>query len=141
MATREIAHVIKFPAPILVPISSAAVLTSTAIDTQGWQGIAIAFIYGAWTAGNFLPSLTECATLAGTYTAVDPTTIEWWVNGVSQGLGNAPTVLSATLQNSVIVASYTGNLRFLKGVSTSSNTPTAMIVGMLAVQGWPRESI
>jgi hypothetical protein len=139
MTTRELTHVTKVT-NLLDAAAYTATQTSAALDTQGWESAAIAFVVGVWTSGTFTPSLTESTTSGGTYTAVDPTQVEWWLNGVYQG-ATIPVVSSAATDQTIIVASYVGGTkRFIKGVATGATTPSA-VLGIIGIQGHPRESI
>src|SRR5580765_5630422 len=138
MTTRELVHHTKVT-NVLDAAAYTSTQTSSAIDTQGWESLAVAFVVGVWTSGTFTPKLTECATSGGTYTDVDVTQVEWWINGVAQG-AVVPVVSSAATDQVVIVAGYSlGTKRFVKAVATGATTPSA-ILGMVAIQSHPRES-
>jgi len=145
-ATRELGHLIRVN-HILDAGVVAATFTSTAIDTQGWESTTFIWNVGVWTAGTFTPSLKECATSGGTYTAVDNTQIEVFqvdANAKMQRLGNGSTLpvvsSTATDQTDIVFAYVGGYLRFLKAVLTGASSPSCGM-GLVCVQSHPRESV
>lgn len=157
MATKELLHVAKFY-NLLDGAVYTTTQTSAALDTLNTEAAAILIIVGAAAiTGTFTPSLTECDTLAGTYTAVDATiNQEWFINGISQGQSGGTAVipvLSVGVNNSTVIGvSYVGGTkRFLKLVMTGATTPSANFcvvgavgtlreVGPKAFTNWPAAS-
>lgn len=83
--------------------------TSSAIDLSNAQSNLIVFASGAITDGTYTPSLTECATSGGTFTAVDPSNI----------VGDT----SALTASSVRKISYIGSMQYIKTVLTATGSP------------------
>lgn len=144
MASKEILHVAKFK-NLLDGAVYTTTQTSAALDTLNTEAAAILISIGAAAiTGTFTPKLTECDTLAGSYTDVDPTlNIEWFVDGVSQGMSGGtavvPVLSVGVLNSTVIGASYVGGTkRFIKCVMTGATTPSASF-GILGAVGTLRE--
>src|SRR3982751_1168965 len=77
MASRDLVHNLK-PTSMLAPVVRTSTVLSSAIDTQGFESVIIAFHIGAFGDAAsatvfFEAELQECATVGGTYTAVADT--------------------------------------------------------------------
>ena len=77
MASRDLVHNLK-PTAMLAPVVRTSTVLSSAIDTQGFESVIIAFHIGAFGDAAsatvfFEAELQECATVGGTYTAVADT--------------------------------------------------------------------
>lgn len=86
--------------------------TGDAIDTIGYEKLAVAFNYAVITDGTFTPSLTESDTFGSGYTTVDAADIE----------GTLTAGDSANDETTVTV-SYLGSKRYVKAVITASGAP------------------
>src|SRR6266496_6111255 len=126
MASKEILHIVKFKNMLDGGVYTTT-QTSAALDTLGAEAAAVLIVVGAAAiTGTFTPKLTECDTLAGTYTDVDTTLfVEWFIDGVAQG--QTVPVLSVGVNNSLVLGvSYVGGQkRFVKLVMTGASTPSA----------------
>lgn len=106
----------------LAPISVTATNTSSSIDLQGYNSATVFVSCGVITgAANFTPSLTECATSGGTYTAV-----------AASDLIGTPT--DPLVAGAVAKFGYRGNKRFIKVVNTL-NSGTSAILSVLVLRG------
>lgn len=104
----------------LAPISVTATNTSAAIDLQGYNSSTAYILCGIITgAAVFVPSLTECATTGGTYTAV----------AAADLVNTADAALTA---GAVSKLGYRGNKRFIKVVNTLSSGTSAILSVMVA---------
>jgi len=140
MTTRELIHKLKFT-HVLDQGAQTATYTSGAIDTQNCESLLLLWDVGVWTSGTFTPKLTECTTSGGTYTDVDASQMEFYVNNAKVANAAAAVVSSAATDQVCIAISYVGGLmRFVKFVATGATTPSA-IFGVVAVQGDLRETI
>jgi len=153
LATKELTHIVKLYHLYNLTTVQAATATSNALDTLGAEAAAINCDFSDWAgAGStWTFTLTECDTLAGTYTQVGANNVEWFVEGVAQlqsvidpsATGVGPVVDSAAAghnQRSCITASYVGGTkRFLKMVATLSGTPTTAIFMFQGLLSFLRE--
>jgi hypothetical protein len=103
------------------PISRDAdtATTTTAINrtTSGSGTLVFLFSLGAATASTTLtPSFTECATLAGSYTAV-----------ANADLSATPTVFADTDDNKFQAIAYKGTQPFVKAVLTQAAHAAALV--------------
>lgn len=105
----------------VVPATLTATNTSAAIDLQGYDSATVIIQTGAiGGSGNFTPSLVECATSGGTYTAVATTDL----------IGSFTDPLAAS---SVYKIGYRGNKRYIKTVLTL-NSGTNIVAGVVVVK-------
>jgi len=106
----------------LAPIAVTATNTSAAIDLQGYNSCEVFISCGVITGSAvFVPSMTECATSGGTYTAV-----------AAADLINTPdTALTAGACSKI---GYRGNKRYVKVVNTLSSG-TSAILSVLVLRG------
>lgn len=131
---REQASNLKVAAATVNAVATGTV-TSSAIDTKGYESATVIFDIG--NSGDTLSgtvywtlSLTECATSGGSYTAVAAADI---VGGV------ASVVIDAPSEDSLAVKfGYKGNLPFIKGVATATGTHSnGTPIGIISVLGNP----
>ena len=138
MATKDLFNNIK-TAMMATPAVQTTTLTSAAVSTAGYQSAVVLFDVGNsadtlsgsvyWTL-----SLTECATLAGSYTAVAAANVI--VDGGT--LDTTSTyVIDAPLEDTIVVKfGYRGSLGFIKGVATATGThSTGTPIGIISVLG------
>lgn len=105
----------------VVPATLTATNTSAAIDLQGFDSATVIIQTGAiGGSGNFTPSLVECATSGGSYTAVATTDL----------IGSFTDPLAAS---SVYKIGYRGNKRYIKTVLTL-NSGTNIVAGVVVVK-------
>lgn len=83
--------------------------TPIEIDTRGYDAAWISFISGAITDGTFTPSVTECDTSGGTFTAVAAADLHG--------------TLAAMSASSVQSVGYKGTKRFIKANITVTGSP------------------
>ncbi len=108
----------------IAPQVQTGTLTSAAVDLTSFDAAMIVVNAGAIvTSGSVTPSLTECATSGGTYTAVAAGDI----------LGTVPAVLAA---NTTYKFSYIGTKPFIKVVLTF-NSGTSVAVAANVIEGRP----
>lgn len=144
MATRDLYNDIKTTS-ILAPINTSATVTSSAVDIQGYEGEAIAFAMGlsgdTLNGSNFWTlSLTECATVGGSYTAVAATDVI--VDGGTLGTTSTYAVNKTgggvNSDSQVVKFGYRGGLRFVKAVATKTGTMSVGTpIGIVAISGRP----
>lgn len=133
MATRSTLHIIKPTVVVAAAATTAATVTSDAVDMAGWESLEFYVEVVTWTGGVYTFSMTECDTLGGTYTAVaagDIATTAAWDGTLKTGVA----------AKSVLRAEYRGTKEFVKCVGTGTATPSANF-GVLALQGFPRDTI
>ena len=94
----------------VAPLLRTATVTGTAVDLANVIENMFVFTCGANTDGTFTPKLTECATVAGTYTDVAAADL-------------VGTALVAMAANTVQLISYIGKLEFIKPVVTVTGSP------------------
>lgn len=106
--------------------------TSAAIDTLGFDSLALLVTIGACTNGGFTFKLTECDTVGGSYTDVAAVDQVGTLPAVT--LDESPNAYSRA--GSTIGVSYVGNKRFVKVDNTVTGSPGAgIIAGVIAIQG------
>ena len=117
------------------PAVATATATSTAVDAQGFNSLAVLFDVGQ--SGDTLSGsvfwtlkLTECDTSGGSYTDV-----------AAEDLYNsaATVVIDDAAEDEVIVKfGYKGSKRFIKAVATTTGTHTnGTPLSIIAMQGHP----
>lgn len=101
----------------LIPVSSTtnATLTGPAVDTLGYESVTCILAIGAIASGSVSFTLTECATVGGTYTAVA-------ADDIIGGTAGASAVLSATTTTAQL--GYRGKKQFIKMVMAGTYTTT-----------------
>jgi len=116
------------------PQSLAATHTSDPVDLDEYNGVTVCFAIGTDShldSGDYWTlSLTECATVGGSYTAVA-------VGDLDDGETTASNIVvnSTALDGTVYKLAYIGNLRFIRGVmtETSDTGDIATIAGITAI--------
>ena len=94
---------------VLVPVARTATATSAAFDLQGFHSAVIEVSTGALTTdASVVPSLTECATSGGDFTAV----------AAADLIGSFATLTA----NSIQQVGYRGTKRYVKVVLTAADT-------------------
>lgn len=117
---------------LLAPAARTTTATSTAVDTVGFDSLAIAISIGVCTNGTFAFKLTECDTASGSYTDVAAADIQGTLPTVSDD--QSPDAYSKA--SSVILLGYVGSKEFVKVVCTVSGSPgTGIVYGVMAIQG------
>jgi len=112
-------------------IAPAAARTTTttgaAVDLAHCNGALVVFDPATITDGTHTPSVTECDTSGGTYTAV-----------AAADLIGTLAALATDVQQRV---SYIGKKQFIKGVITVTGSPsTGGVYDAVVVRGYPRKA-
>lgn len=98
--------------------------TGSEIDLAGYSSAVVVFQPGTKTDGTHTPSLTECDTSGGSFTAVSA--------------GNLSAALTALASNTAQTVGYLGTKRFIKAVVTVTGSPaTGCVFGATVVRGNP----
>lgn len=109
-----------------VSIDPAAARTTTttgnAVDLGAHNGCVVWVATGAVTDGTYTVSLTECATVGGSYTAVAAADIIPGSTG--SGANGAVIDTTAAHDNAMFFFGYRGTMEFLKVVVTVSGSPS-----------------
>ena len=126
------------PCEIGVPASKTATFTSSPVDLDISNSVTVLYIVGAASSDTLSGSvywtctLTECATVGGTYTAVAAADI---IDG-SEPATNSVVIDADGECGLTYKLGYKGDMRFLRGVMTPTGTHTyGHVLGMVAIQG------
>lgn len=111
------------PDAIALPVADRTATFTTAAVTipNGYDGILFTVIYGVIGDGTWTPSLTECATLGGTYTAV-----------AAADISGTPPVGTSAADETTGTFYYHGAHGFVKLVMTETVASTTNLIAATA---------
>lgn len=119
-------------------------VTGTAVDSAGFESVTIDICSGTITDGTHTFSLTECATVGGTYTAV---VVGDLIKGTQALVDDATLkgvgcVLDTTAahDNAGLTFGYRGIKQFIKVIATSAGTTTGGVFSASVRLGHPRHA-
>lgn len=112
------------PVSVMLPEANrTATFTSAAITIpQGFDGCLFVVYYGVIGDGTWTPSLTECATSGGAYTAV-----------AAGDISGTLTAGTSAVDERVVTFYYHGRQPFVKLVMTETVASTANVIAAIAV--------
>jgi hypothetical protein len=102
-------------------------VTGNAVDVSGAENIMVVVSTGTVTDGTHTFSLTECATLTGSYTAVAAADIV--CNSTGSSANGAILNTTATHDNAVLIFGYRGTCGYLKAICVSATCTTGAVFG------------
>lgn len=127
MATRDLKNDV-LPAASLHPAATTdGTRTGAAVDLAGYNSATVQVNVGAWTDGTHTPSLTECDTVGGSYTAV----------AAGDLIGSFTAISGTGQQNAIQSVGYKGTKQFLKAKLVTTGSTTGAVVGMSVLKGHP----
>lgn len=126
---RQLQHITKLSVPMPIAPYTAS-QTSSTIDMQGYESLTVFALVTSWTSGTVDFALWDSPDNI-TFTLVPALLID--SNGFVQ-------VKDATLNATVMSATYMGYQRYVQVRAAGATTPSATF-GCVALQGFPRNSL
>jgi hypothetical protein len=114
---------------IVVAAKTTGTLLGAAFDTAPYDGVTAILHVETWTDGTHTPSLMECATSGGSYTAVAAADLIGAFTAITAN-GSPGTKQKVT---------YVGKLQFVKVQIVSAGTTTGAILGADIIGGFGRK--
>ena len=133
MPSRQSQHILK-PVVVIPFAAYTTSQTSSTVDLQGWNGLTFYVMLGTWTSGTQAFALWDSPDNT-TFTLVDPTLIPDMID--SNGF---VTVVDATLNGTLMSATYMGDKRYVQMREVGASTPSSTFGG-LAILSFPRNSL
>lgn len=134
MATRSIKPNVTIQ-PVIAPAAYAADKAGTAIDTLGYDSVALAIQIGAWTDGSHAFIVKESATgvrSPDSFSAVADADLD----------GTEPTVTDGTDDGTVVVVGYKGSKRYVTvdlDYTQTASPEVGMTSSVSALLGHPHQ--
>lgn len=114
---------------IIVAAKTNATLLGAAFDSAPYDGVVAVLHVETWTDGVHTPTLMECATVGGTYTAVAAADLIGAFTAITAN-GSPGTKQKVT---------YVGKLQFLKVQILTSGATTGAVLGADIIGGFGRK--
>lgn len=126
---RDLGSFIKALLGITTAAKTDGTALSAAIDLASYDGFCAILHTGTWTDGTHTPSITECDTSGGTYTAV----------ATADLIGAFTAVTSNANVGAKQKVGYIGKKRYIKLQIVTTGSTTGAVLGMDAILGFARK--